>query len=71
MTANRYALNELVGITEAARQLGISERSARTRAASRNLGRIIGRERILTPDDVEALRERAPRGRRWPAKTDG
>lgn len=64
----RYTLDELLTVEDAAAELGISVRTAQGAAASLNLGRIFGKVRILTPDDVEALRHRPRPGRRWPAK---
>lgn len=66
-TEPRYALDELLSVAEAAERIGITPRNAQLRATNRNLGRIIAGARILTPDDLAALAEAEPRGRRWPS----
>lgn len=55
MTEQRYTLAELVTVEDAAEQLNIPRRTAQYRAQIRNIGRVFGHTRVLTPADVHEL----------------
>lgn len=57
---DRYTLDELSTLEEAAAQLGLNVRTARHRVRARNLGRMFGTTRILTPEEVQALAVTVP-----------
>jgi hypothetical protein len=58
----------LLTTADTARALGISRRRVQELASKRGLGQRLGRTLILDAGDLDNLRVRQPRGRRWPAK---
>lgn len=65
----RYTLTELLSVADAAEQLGIKERQMLVLVRKHGLGRRIGRDYVLTPADVERVRER-PRVGKPPSKPE-
>lgn len=59
----RRSGRDLLTTAEAARELGVSPQRVRHLAASRGVGRRIGRDWVFTREDIEAMRVRRPPGR--------
>lgn len=59
----RYTIAELLSVADAAAQLGIKERRMQVLIREHGLGRRIGRDYVLTPADVERMRNRPGAGR--------
>jgi hypothetical protein len=60
----------LYTVPQAAEILDLTRKRVWALVRERRLGRRYGRDWLLTPAEVESLRDRPPRGRRWPAKGD-